>query len=749
MRYHLNDKFNITFEIINLKYRSNFFAIAEIKILKMDSKDTLPKKMIIKGNFPSIFKGNVYDAEVCISEHLQFGFFLKLLNTPIEKISNSEKGLTKFLKSHTKSITNNEAQIVVNTLGIDLIEKIKNNPKELDNIDLSKKKKDAIKKSVSEYWYFEKLLIFLQANGVSSIIANLIYDKFGDDCFNILFKHPYRLIEIQGIDFGIIDKIVKVNHIDYSEKDRLKSIILSIIDKFVNNLGYTCCQKKNIYQNVTEFTNRFAVINKNDYDAQLIDDCIDELVRKNVLKIENYNNQDYIYFSYLLVNENNLASRIVDLNTLLSPSEKIAISSQVDKFILDYQDNTGLILADGQKAAIKMAMDNKISILTGGPGTGKTQTVNTILKCIKSFNPGVKISLMAPTGKAANRMSELTGEEATTIHRAIKLNGFLKDNETQIIESDFIIIDECSMIDSYLFEQLLMNVKLETKILFVGDVDQLPSVGAGNVLKSMIESNKIPVTKLTEIFRQSLLSKIITNSHKLINGNLSNQLDLKVKGSDFLFKEESESNNILDVVEKTYEWIKNTKKCSIEDICILAPIKDSVIGTHNLNRVIQNRINPSKNKNKEYKLDDVDVLRVNDRVMQTVNNYTLGVMNGEVGIIVDISEYNNSGLKAVYVEYKDKDEPICYINANIKELTLAYASSIHKMQGSEVPYVINIIHDSQRNMLSRNLIYTAWTRAKKNLYVIGQLSALDKAISNTSTANRQSLLKEKIIEKYK
>jgi exodeoxyribonuclease V alpha subunit len=750
MRYHLNEKFNVVFEILNIKYRDNFFAITEVKILKLDSRDILPKKMIVKGNFPTIFKGNIYEAEVCISEHLQFGFFLKLLNVPKEKVSNSENGLVNFLKSHTKSVTKNEAKVVVDTLGIDLIDKIKENPNALDNVELSKKKKLAIKKSVLNHWNFEKLLIFLQLNNINSNVANLIYDKFEDECFSIIYKHPYRLIEIKGLDFKIIDFLVKNNEkINFTKKERLEAIIVSIINKYVENLGYTCVEKDIIKANIKKFTDIYASIDDNNFEDKLIEEVFTVLIDKEIIVIDKVSNKDYVYFKYLYKNENNLAARIVDLNTKLEVGEKIATNQQIEDFIKQYEKDYSLTLAEGQKNAILMALNNKLSILTGGPGTGKTQTINTILKCIKTLSPETTLSLMAPTGKASNRMSELTGESASTIHRAIKLNGFIKDNETQIVNSDFIIIDECSMIDSYLFEQLLLNVKTDAKILFVGDANQLPSVGAGNVFKHLIDCNTIPTTELTEIFRQSLSSKIITNSHKLIKGNLSQDLELNDKQSDFHFKEENSSNKILEITEKMYEWLLRNKQCSVEDICILAPIKDSEIGTHNLNRAIQNKINPCKNKDKEYAINDIDVLRVNDRVMQTVNNYELGVMNGEVGIVTDISEYNNSGLKAIYVEYKDKDEPVCYTGASIPELTLAYACSIHKMQGSEVPYIINIIHGSQKNMLNRNLVYTAWTRAKKEIFVIGQKEALDKAINNISSFKRQSLLKEKIIKKTK
>lgn len=749
MRYHLNKKFNVKFEITNVKFRNNFFAIAEVKIIKYDSNDILPKKMTVKGEFPSIFKGNIFEAEVCISEHLQYGFFLKLLSTPIEKVSNSEKGVSNFLKTHTKKITNEEVKLVVSTLGVDLINKIKSDPNVLNSVNISKKKQDAIRKTVLNHWHFSQLLLFLQINGINSNVANLIYDKFEDDCFTVLYKHPYRFIEVKGLDFKLVDNLVKENDIPFYKKDRLQAIIISILERYVDSLGYTCCKKDKLIKEIDRFTKINAKIEDNYFSEDLINEVLVKMEELKIIKIENYNNENYVYLISQLTTENNLSARLVDLNQKLEVGEKLAPLSEVEKFITNYEKETGLTLADGQKNALRMAMSNKISILTGGPGTGKTQTINTILKCIKTLSPSTTISLMAPTGKASNRMSELTNEEASTIHRAIKLNAFLKDNEPQIVESDFIIIDECSMIDAYLFEQLLTNVKMEAKILFVGDSNQLPSVGAGNVFKNMIDSGKIAVTELKEIFRQSLSSKIITNSHKLINGALSDQLELNVPNSDFHYKEEDSSERILDLVEREYEWLKKHHKCSVEDICILAPIKDSVIGTHNLNRVIQNRINPCTNPDKEYKLNEIDVLRVNDRVMQTVNNYQLGVMNGEVGIIVDICEHNNTGLKAVYVEFKGKDEPICYTTSSIKELTLAYASSIHKMQGSEVPYVIHIVHGSQKTMLNRKLVYTAWTRAKKELYVIGQKKALDKAINDTQSFRRQSLLKEKIIEKSK
>lgn len=745
-RYTLGKPFEMKFEIENIKFRNKSYAICYVKILDSKSPDILPKKMTLKGVFPTLFKGNVYKASVSIAEDFNWGFYLVLEGSLTEVVPNSKRGLATFLKRNVgKDLTMKEAENLVDKIGVDIIDKIKKDDSILDEIDdLKPNKKKKIAEAIKQHSFFKELMFKVSGNGLQSEVANYIYDKYKEESINVLTNNPYSLINVAGLDFTTVDRIAYLNKVSYDNFSRIKAGIISMIDAYINNAGYICVERRELLREFNKFMKKRGFFAKNMLNnVNIVNKIIDEMIEKKRLSEEVYNGKSYLYRTPLYINEKNIASYINDFNLKLEPGEYILSKTEIDQYIADYEENY-FTLSNGQKNAIYMALQNKFSILTGGPGTGKTQTVNTLLKCLSQYRPNLKVTLMAPTGKASNRMKELTNEDATTIHRGIKLNSFDKKSEPEILDTDFVIIDESSMIDAYLFEQLMANIPHNASILFVGDVDQLPSVGAGNILKDMIDSEKIATTRLTEVFRQSMQSNIVMNSHKIMKANVDiSNLSLDDKDSDFYLDEKNSINDILDDVEMTYKELID-EGCRKEDICILAPIEDSEIGNYNLNHIIQEKFNPSVGPDSEYQINTIDVFRVGDRVMQTVNNYELGVMNGESGIITDIRERDKTGRKEIVVEYPNFEEEVVYFGGQIKELKLSYACSIHKMQGSEVPYVIHIIHDSQRKMLSRNLVYTAWTRAKKKVIVIGQKEALDKAIHNTSSNVRTTLLKERI-----
>lgn len=743
-RYILHTEFEVKFEVENIKYRNKSYTICLAKILKHDSKNILPKKMTLKGDFASIFKGSIYKAKVFIEEDVNWGFYLVLKNIPTEIVPNSKKGVSDFLKRNVgKDITHVQAETLVDMIGVDIIDKIKNDDTILNNVkNLTPTKKKKIVESVRQHAYFKDLMLKVQGNGLEADVANYIYDKYKENSINILNNNPYQLINVAGLTFQTVDRIAYVNKINYKDKNRIKAIIYSLIDSSINNKGYSCIKRNVLLKNFNKFVKRKAYFNKNiPININVVNKIIDEMILDKKISEEIYNNESYIYKNNLLITEKNIAAYLKDF----SNKDFISLLDEqtIEKFINDYEQNY-FKLSQGQKDAIKMVLTNKISVLTGGPGTGKTQTVNTLLKCISQYRPDLKISLMAPTGKASNRMKELTNQEATTIHRGIHLNLFDKENETQMVEADLVIIDESSMIDMFLFEKLMENIPSTANILFVGDVDQLPSVGAGNILKDIIDSNKIATTKLTEIFRQSAQSNIVVNSHLIMNNKNIDQLKLDDKNSDFYLEKKTKINDILNEVEITYKKLLDNG-CSIEDISILSPMEDGELGNYNLNHIIQEKFNPATGNGNEYQINEIDVFRIGDRVMQTVNNYDLGVMNGESGIISDIKEHNNSGRKEIHVTFPNYDNDVVYFGGQIKELKLSYSCSIHKMQGSETPYIIHIIHDSQNIMLNRNLIYTAWTRAKKQVIIIGQKKALSNAIKNNTANVRCTLLKQRIL----
>jgi exodeoxyribonuclease V alpha subunit len=418
---------------------------------------------------------------------------------------------------------------------------------------------------------------------------------------------------------------------------------------------------------------------------------------------------------------------------------------------------TGMTLAVKQQEAVHMALQNPISILTGGPGTGKTQTINAVIQVIQLIHPNAQIHLCAPTGRAAKRMTELTDMTATTIHRAIHLTDVRFDQNVERLYGDFLIVDESSMIDAYLFSKLLEAVNVDMKILFVGDVDQLPSIGAGLILRDLIDSKKIPTTTLTEIFRQAKDSQIVTNAHKVIQGKIvgeSDGLTFDEKLGDFYFvqKEDTEriKNLIIGFIKRLMESPHNFK---LQDIQVLTPMKEGELGTNALNRIIQETFNPHIDKELEMELfrtsksgvinERFDVFRVGDRVIHTINDYDLKVFNGEIGTIHKI--YNDeSGNLMMKVNYDDG--MVTYDEALAKEeLMLAYAMTVHKSQGCEFPVGIMPIHPSQQSMLERHLLYTAFTRAKGKVVLAGVNEALNKGILNNITYHRNSKIKDRLM----
>lgn len=745
-RYNLSKEFTAKFEVEDIKYSNQNFAVCYIKLISYKTSDVLPKKMTLKGYFPTVFKKAVYTATITVEEDLNWGFYLRLKDIPEEVIPNSKRGIAEFLKRNVgKDITVAQAELLVDEMGFDLIDKIKEDKHALDNISfLPEGKKEKIVSNIREHSFFKDLMLKVQGNGLHADVANCIYDKYKEDSLNILDNKPYSLIHIAGLDFTTVDRLAKLNNIYYNDFNRIRAAIFAVIDSFINNRGHIAIPREAVLRHINTFLRLKGYFAKDKLvNTNIVDKIITDMVDRHYLSEEVVGNVSYLYRSNLLTIEKNVAAYIKDFNVKLEIGEILLDSHTIEEFISDYETNY-FSLSEGQKNALFMAMQNKFSILTGGPGTGKTQTVNTLLKCLSQYRPDLKVSLMAPTGKASNRMKELTNKDASTIHRGIHFNAFDKNNETIEIDTDYVIIDESSMIDLALFEMLMQNIPRTASILFVGDVDQLPSVGAGNVLKDMIDCGQIPVTRLTEVFRQSMKSNIVMNSHRIMKeGCTITDLSLDDESSDFYIKEKQTVNEILDAVEDTYGKLL-ASGCSREEICVLAPIEDSEIGNYNLNHIIQEKFNPSIGADYEYQVNDVDVFRVGDRVMQTVNNYDLGVMNGETGIITDISEHNNSGRKEIAITFPNREDDVIYFGGQIKELKLAYACSIHKMQGSEVPYIIHIVHDSQKSMLSRNLVYTAWTRAKKQVIIIGQKQALAKAIRNTQANVRCTLLKERI-----
>lgn len=587
--------------------------------------------------------------------------------------------------------------------------------------------------------------MFFQNHGVTINQCLKIYKKFGPDSIDIVSNNPYVLNdEISGIGFLTSDRIAKSLGIEPQSDFRVQSGIRYVLNNF-SGLGNTYMPKDKLI----EQCQKVLMV-----DKELIEVNIYNSVLEGKVKVEKINDIEAVYALPYYFCELGVTNKIITLSI-----EKFqTINSDVLFEISSFENKHNIKFADSQKDAILGAFENGIEIITGGPGTGKT----TIIKCIIEIyeNNGMKVLLAAPTGRAAKRMTESTGREAKTIHRLLEMgvsedeNSFFGRGEGEPLEGDVIIIDEASMIDIMLMNSLLKAIKLGTRVIIVGDVDQLPSVGPGNVLRDLINSNFIKVVRLNEIFRQGKESMIILNAHRINNGELPY---LNKKDGDFFFdnRENNESilQTILDLVNRRIPMF-NSKWNKVKDIQILSPTRKGILGIENLNNELQAILNPPDKYKKERKFKDF-IFRVGDKVMQTKNNYSLkwnriggygdnegvGIFNGDMGFIESIDEENNT-ITVIF----DDERRIVYDNVYVEELELAYAITIHKSQGSEFKVVIIPTFMGSAFLMNRNILYTGITRAKELVVVVGSQKALKYMVDNTNSMERYSSLKERILD---
>ena len=591
-------------------------------------------------------------------------------------------------------------------------------------------------------------VIYLQEYGISVNMAVKIYKYYGEKIYEIMEKNPYKLAEdITGIGFKIADAIeLKAGFYQDSEY-RIKAGILYVLQQSGSN-GH-CYLPEN---ELVEETAYLLGIEKENVEKEL-----DNLTLNKELVIEEYDGERMLYQSNLYYMEMNCARMLHDLNIpyKIKPAvleKKIAAIEKKDNIELDKL----------QKDAVFQAVQNGIMIITGGPGTGKTTTINTIIQIMES--EGFDILLAAPTGRAAKRMSETSGMEAQTIHRMLEIDGGSLDddksgmhfqrNETKPLEADVIIVDEFSMVDIYMLYALLKAIVPGTRLIMVGDVNQLPSVGPGNVLKDMIKSEFCNVVKLSRIFRQAAESQIVTNAHKI---NAGEQIKLDNKNMDFFHLERNKSRDVINVtIQLIMKNLPPYVDATSYDIQVLTPMRKGELGVENLNKVLQAYMNPKMQGKNEHEFHGV-IFRENDKVMQIKNNYQIkwqkknrfddvvdegtGVFNGDTGIIKQIIE----AAEVVYVEYEE-GKIVEYGFSDMDEMELAYAITIHKSQGSEYPAVILPIISGPRMLLNRNLLYTAVTRAKKCVTIVGSADTIRKMIQNVNEQKRYSTLCRRIIE---
>lgn len=679
--------------------------------------------------------------------HSQFGKQFKVEECE-EILPTSKDGIEKYLSSGIiQGIGPVTAKKIVNKFGEDTLNILDNNIERLKEIEgIGKKKLETIIESYREQRELKNITIFLQTHGLSVNQCLKIYKKYGASSVDTVKNNPYILCdEISGIGFKTSDKIARSLGIEIDSPFRIQSGIRYVINEFCAN-GHTFMPKDEL---IKEASNVLTV------SGDIIEENIKNAALDRKIKLEKVNDKEGVFTIPNYYCELGITNRILTL----AISNFQDISVDVDHLILQFEKKNNITFAESQKDAIISAFQNGIEIITGGPGTGKT----TIIKCIIEIfeTCGLKVLLGAPTGRAAKRMSESTGKEATTIHRMLDMRVFEKEEsvfvtnaEEHSLEADVVIIDEASMIDITLMNALLKSIKVGTRLIIVGDVDQLPSVGAGNVLNDFIESGFTKVVRLKEIFRQGKESMIVVNAHKINKGEMPK---LNEKGTDFFFIrndiQEGILNTIIDLINTRLPKF-NSNWDKLKSIQVLVPMKKGVLGVTNLNERIQNVLNPKAPYKKEKEFRSM-VFREGDKVMQIKNNYSLkwtriagkgeheglGVFNGDMGFIESI-DLEGKKLSIIF----DDERRVTYDFMYLDELDLAYAITIHKSQGSEFPVVIIPAYMGAPLLMNRNLLYTGITRAKEMVVVVGIPKALKYMVDNTRSMERYSSLNWRIKE---
>lgn len=626
-------------------------------------------------------------------------------------------GIEKYLGSGlVKGIGPKFAQLIVKQFGLDTIEVIETDIQRLYEVPgIGKKRVEKIRESWEKQKDIKNVMLFLQGYGVSTAYAAKIYRQYGKESIDKVKENPYRLADdIWGIGFKTADGIA--NKMGYEKNDirRCQSGIIYTLNQLANE-GHVFAEEEQLVK---------AALDLLEAEEEPIRAALTNMIQTEEVKME----EEAIYLPPFYFAEVGTANRLL---ALVEGQEKELFIRPMDLQALS--KDTGVEYDEVQLQAIEEAIRSKVMVLTGGPGTGKTTTTQGVIAALKHM--GMRILLAAPTGRAAKRMSEATGMEAKTIHRLLEFNpkdGY-KRNDENPLEGDALIVDECSMIDIVLMNCLMKAVPCSMRVVFVGDIDQLPSVGAGNVLRDLIDSKKIPVIRLTRIFRQAQTSRIVMSAHAINQGrfpDISNG-----KETDFFFIQQEDAEKAAeDIVNLVKNRLPKAYSQKTSQIQVLTPMQRGVVGAANLNMALQNALNPSPTALNRGGYS----FRQGDRVMQLRNNYDKEVFNGDLGYIesVDTEE------RTLMVNFEDR--LVEYEASELDELTLAYATTIHKSQGSEYPIVVMPVLMTHYVMLQRNLIYTGITRAKKICVLIGSKKALSFAIRNMSVLKRNSKLKERL-----
>ncbi len=727
-------------EKIIYRREDNFYTVMEMSGSCGD--------MVAVGYFPAIAEGEFIEAEGELKVHASYGEQFAVSSYEI-KVPTDKLAIEKYLASGAiKGLGATLAARIVKRFGDDTFRIMEEEPERLAEVKgISARMAGDIADQVAVKQDLRQAMMFLQEYGISQNLGAKIYNQYGRELYRVIKTNPYRLADdIAGVGFKIADEIAAKVGIKSDSDFRIKSGIFYTLLKATSN-GHTYLPKEELLKNTEELLG---------VELESIEKHIMDLVLDKKLIVKKKDNLEMVYASVYYFMELNAARMLYDLDM------KCEVNDQVlDNQIARIEHMERLELDELQREAVAESARNGVLIITGGPGTGKTTTIKSIISFFEMN--GLSIELAAPTGRAAKRMKEATGYEARTIHRMLELTGrqdessadaFFSRNEQNPLDADVIIIDEMSMVDINLFNSLLKAVSVGTRLILVGDVNQLPSVGPGNVLRDIINSEVFHVVRLTKIFRQATMSDIIVNAHKINQGE---HIDLRPGSKDFVFVKRDEANAIINamislVKDKLPPYVHADKM----DIQVMTLMRKGLLGVERLNQILQEFLNPQDGSKKEYEFNGF-TLREGDKVMQIKNNYQmeweirskygipietgLGVFNGDVGRVKSMNLFSEE----LEVEF-DEQRIVKYSFKQVEELELAYAITVHKAQGSEYPAVVLPIYSGPRMLMTRNLLYTGITRAKSCVCVVGVPEAVWQMTDNEFEQKRYSGLKDRIVE---
>ncbi len=749
---------NISGYVENITFRNedNGYTVLTLLSGKKEIKCT--------GTFGYIGEGEYVEIEGEEVFHDIYGEQIKVISYEIIPATD-EFSIKKYLGSGAiKGLGAVLADRIVERFGEDTIRIIEEEPERLAEIrGITTRKAMDICKQVEDKKDMRDIMIFLQGYGISPALANKIYTLYGTKVYDIIKTNPYRLADdVAGVGFKTADEIARRAGVEVNASVRIKSGMCYALSD-ASTSGHTYLPKEQLAQrtiNLLGLRDQYMSADGT-YNMDLLDNCFTELILEKKLILKEIDDVEAVFLSTFYYTELNIARMLLELNIETTEDDYI-MGIKLDTI----EKLTGVQLDELQRRAVIETQNNGVSVITGGPGTGKTTTINAIIQMFET--DGLEVSLAAPTGRAAKRMSEATGHKASTIHRLLEVSGGGDEvtaddlsarfgrNEQNPLETDVIIVDEMSMVDTFLMHALLKAITIGTRVVFVGDVNQLASVGPGNVLKDIIDSGQFSVVKLTKVFRQAGESGIVVNAHKI---NAGQQVALDNSTGDFLYIERENAqmalNATIGLLKTKLPGYVGAKE---QDIQVLTPMRNGILGVNSLNEQLQKFINPPSPDKSEKEIAGT-IFREGDKVMQVKNNYQLcweqrsasgrifdtgsGIFNGDMGIVTKINNTTN------YIEVVfDDDRYVTYDTKQAEELELAYAITIHKSQGSEYPAVIMPLVSGVQMLMTRNLLYTGVTRAKKCVCIVGRKEMFEAMIANEDQHKRYSGLKWQLINYY-